>query len=149
MGAQGGLPEPRIHELVDIDGDGASEVVVDEAAGASTQFVGAFAISDGALERLRPTGNEGGTLEAEGLFAYGGSVGHIDGVGCASGEIVVSGAVPGDAPGDLAHQIYRVDRRFYEIDGSTLKLDRTEKLRLPANRLEGLPEFSLGPFGNC
>ena len=149
MGSSGGLPEPRIHGLVDIDGDGALEVLVDEAAGASTQFVGAFTVDEGDLERLTPAEKDAGPQEIAGLFGYGGSVGHLEGVGCSGGEVVTSTALPGTSQEDVADGIYDVTRRFFAIEGPTLKLVRTDKRRLPADQIDSLPEYSFGPFGNC
>ncbi|HET7483674.1 MAG TPA: hypothetical protein VFK89_12535, partial [Actinomycetota bacterium] len=149
MGSQAGLPEPRLHGTVDINGDGVPEILVDEAVGASTQFVGALIATDGDLRRVEPGGNGDGATD--GLFAYGGSVGHLEGVGCASEDrVVMSVATPGTSQQDVADGVYDVHRRFYELDGSTLKLDTTEEKHLPADRLDTeLPEFATGPFGNC
>ena len=149
LGSAGGLPTPRIHGLVDIDGDGASEVLVDEAMGASTQFVGAFTDSGGDLKRLAPSEKDAGPQEISGLFGYGGSVGHLEGVGCAADGIVVSSAVPGTAPDEVADGIYVVDRRFFTLNEARLTLDHVEKRRLPAAEVQTLPEYSGGPFANC
>lgn len=142
VGPQGGLPHPRVTAVVDIDGDGTDEIVLDEAIGASTQFVGVYAISDGQLVRLR-------SREPQGLFPYGGSVGHIEAVGCAGGgTIVVSMAVP--APNsDVSAQIYKVTRRSFTIGDGRLEDEKTEHHRISIHELDRFPEYESSPFGNC
>lgn len=142
IGAQGGLPQPQIKAIVDINSDGSKEIVLDEATGASTQFVGVYGISDGELVWLR-------SREQQGLFPFGGSVGHIEAVDCLTdGTIVVSMAVP--APNaEVPAQIYSVRRRIFSLSGGRLVPEMTEHHRISIQDLERFPEYQSSPFGNC
>jgi hypothetical protein len=149
IGPEGGLPQPRIVALVDVDGEPGAEIVVTEAAGASSEFVGLFTVYDGSLARVTIDGPSEDEVTDD-LFAYGGSVGHIEGVGCTEpGTVVASTAVPGDQPGDLEEGIYGVERKLFEFEGATLVSAGTERERVPIDRLERFPEFASGPFGTC
>ena len=151
-GPEAGLPRPVLHGVVDLDGEPGDEILVDEAAGASTQFVGAFVFDDGALARITVEGGLPGSASgATGdLFAYGGSVGHIEAVDCAAdGTFVVSTAVPGASQEDLERGVYDIERRFFTLNGSVLAPERTEREQVPIDRLERFPEFAAGPFGSC
>ena len=149
VGAEGGLSQPRINGFVDIDGGGGDEILIDEAAGASTQFVGAFAFVDGDLERVTA---KGGIVPESGpfaqLFPYGGSVGHVEGVDCTDEGVVVSSAVPavGGAGGAVR---YEVERRFFTYEGTTLDEAEVETETVASGDLNRFPEFSAGPFGSC
>ena len=150
IGSQGGLPAPRIHGFADIDGAGGQEIVVDEAAGASTQFVGAFIYADDALQRITVSGGLGSTSApgTESLFPYGGSVGHVEAVDCVSpGRVVVSGATPGSTQD--GEPLYEIERRFYVFDGAVLERDDAETQQVPIARLNRFPEYASGPFGSC
>ena len=149
-GADGGLPAPSIHGFADIDGDGGVEILVDEAGGASTQFVGAFVFRAGDLSRVTVPGGISSSPELEGLFAYGGSVGHLEAVDCApDGTIVVSSAVPGSSQEDLENGIYSVERTFYLLRGAELRKQGATREQVPAESLNEFPEYSAGPFGSC
>jgi hypothetical protein len=153
LGVDGGLPAPSLSLLVQIGGEGGAEVLVNEASGASTQFVGAFTMTGGSLQRLRLGEATGaGPLGAgmEGLFAFGGSVGHLEAVDCTSDGIVVSVAVPAEGRMALARGIYEVTRRLFEVSGATLVLVSTERARLPIDDLNAeFPEFARSPFLSC
>jgi hypothetical protein len=139
-----GISSPTLNGLVQIDGRPGVEIVVNLAAGASTQFVGAFAVSSTAIERLTTSGDATTTGSAD-LFAYGGSVGHLEAVDCApDGQVVLSSAIP---KGDR----YQVDRRFFVPSGATLQLqaDASRRAVVSLNRLEDFPEFGASPFGTC
>jgi hypothetical protein len=132
---------------VDIDGGAGEEILVDEAAGASTQFVGAFIYSDDALQRVTVSGglDQASAAGTENLFPYGGSVGHVEAVDCtSSGTVVVSTAMPGSSQGS-----YEIERRFYAFDGAVLKREDVESARVPIARLSRFPEYSSSPFGSC
>lgn len=149
IGSEGGLPQPRIHGFVDIDGNPGKEILIDEAAGASTQFVGAFVYVDGDLERVTVRGGIGSDVGSSDLFPYGGSVGHVEAVDCTDEGIVVSSAAPGLDQADAARGIYEVERRFYSFDGSVLEKRRTETEDVPIDELNRFPEYSAAPFGSC
>ena len=151
-GTQGGLPQPSVHALVDLNNQPGDEIVVLEASGASTQFVGAFLFDDGALARISLQGGSTGSVSGptEDLFPYGGSVGHIEAVDCApDGTVIVSSAVPGSSEEDLERGIYEIERRSFILKGTALEPEGTERERIPIDRLERFPEFAAGPFGSC
>ena len=140
VGSEGGLPEPRITAIVDIDSDGFKEIVLDEATGASTQFVGVYRITAGGLVWVR-------SRESHGLFAYGGSVGHLEAVGCAAeGTIVVSNAIPA---ADDSGETYEVRRRIFSLSTGELEPEKTERHSISIHDLERFPEYRTSPFGNC
>jgi hypothetical protein len=143
------LPVPRLNSLAQIDGEPGLEIVVDIEAGASTQFVSIFTLDD-KLELMALKGKGPGPFsgQIDNLFAYGGSVGHLDGVDCAEGGyVVMTAAVPS---GDTA-DAYRVERRYFLATGSTLVLDkeRTEHETVTARDLDELTELTSAPFGSC
>jgi hypothetical protein len=145
VGAQGGLPQPRLHGLAQVDGEAGLEILVDEVAGASTQFVAVYTYDEGLVEKIEPRG------VPDGLFAYGGSVGHIEGAGCASGgDIVVSQAIPGGTRRSLNRSLYDVTRRYFTRVGEAYTRERVERHRaVPLKDLDRFDEFGSGPFGNC
>lgn len=144
MGGATGLPEPRIRSIVDIDGDAGDEIVVDEAAGASTQFVGVYGIADGRLAWLRLPAGEGG------LFPYGGSVGHLEAVDCSEqDEIVVTSAIPAAGTQALELGLYEIERTFYRRSPRGWAKSSAEHEKVPLERLEDFPEFAGSPFGSC
>ncbi len=150
VGPEGGLPQPRLHGLTDIDGQPGDEVLVDEAAGASTQFVGAFAFVDGDLERI--TAAEGITDQPgafEDLFPYGGSVGHVEAAGCVGDRIVVSVATPSSEQDEASEGIYLVKRHIFVVEDAELEEVETDRAEVPIDQLDRFPEFSSSPFGNC
>ena len=152
IGAQGGLPAPRINGFVDIDGRPGVEVLVDEAAGASTQFIGAFVYLDDDFQRITVEGGVEGTVGVPGasdLFPYGGSVGHFEMVDCAGERVVVASATPSDEPGAAEGGIYEYRRRFYSFDGATLEKEDTEVHEVPVTGFGRFEEFGGSPFGNC
>ncbi|MFN2593450.1 MAG: hypothetical protein ABR579_01000 [Actinomycetota bacterium] len=140
---EGGLPQPRLHSVAQINGTGGDDVIVDVAAGASSQFVSVLADVDGALAPLAFEKNAPGGFKD--MFAYGGSVGHVDGADCApDGGVVVSSAVAGGTG-------YRVTRLFFTVHGATLKADpsRNQTSSAPLDGLARFPEFPAAPFGTC
>jgi hypothetical protein len=140
VGGEGGLPEPRITAIVDIDSDGYKEVILDEATGASTQFVGVYRITAGGLVWVR-------SRESHGLFAYGGSVGHLEAIGCAAeGMIVASSAIPA---ADESGETYKVRRRIFSLSTGKLEPEKTEHHSISIHDLERFPEYRTSPFGNC
>ncbi|MGH2757330.1 MAG: hypothetical protein ACRDI3_06030, partial [Actinomycetota bacterium] len=145
-------PQPRLNSLAQIDGAGGLEIVVDEIAGASTQFVGAFTFIDGALERIEPADPVADIWAgaSDGVFPYGGSVGHVEAVDCSDeGEIVVSVALPGETPAKLKQGIYTVTRRFFEIEGAELVESDTQEKEVEFDFGTTYPEFGSSPFGGC
>ena len=143
-GETSGLPQPTLLRFVELDGTGGAEIVVMEAAGASTQFAGLHSMVDGSLVRIDFPGGY------EGLFPFGGSVGHIEAVGCTEdGSLVVLEAVPGDSPEDVERQVYRVKRSTFSVSDAELSPEDVENLEIPLARFHRLPEFAAGPFGSC
>ena len=141
-----GLSSPSLNRLVQIDGRPGAEIVVNLAAGASTQFVGAWSGFGGDLQRI-VAGDRAGDPSTGGgsLFAFGGSVGHLEAVDCTTvAEVVISSAIPKGAR-------YQVDRRFYNPEGASLKLNvaKTEHPIVSAERVNDFPEFGASPFGTC
>ncbi|MGH2807406.1 MAG: hypothetical protein ACRDKT_09020 [Actinomycetota bacterium] len=148
-GPQGGLPQPGIVALVDVNGEPGNEVIVREAAGASTEFAGLFVVTDGVLARVTIEGSSDEGI-SDNLFAYGGSVGHLEAVGCeGAGTIVTSFATPGNSPGDLEEGIYNVERKLFVFDGATLIDAGIQQERIPVDELGQFKEFGSGPFGTC
>ena len=75
----------RLIGILDMDGDGADEVVVQHTHGASTAFWTIFKVSGGKVRQV--------TADGEPVsLAVGGSVGHLDGFRCAQGRLVSYGA---------------------------------------------------------
>ncbi len=144
IGPAGGLPQPSLFAVLDLGGDGAYEILLNEAMGASTQFAAAYALVDAKLVGLEVPNSEGG------LFPYGGSVGHIDASDCAGdGRIVVSQAVPGGGADAAEQAIYDVTRRFYSVDAEGLEEEETKRAEVSSEDLSRLSEFSGAPFGSC
>jgi hypothetical protein len=138
-----GLPQPRLNTLAEVDAVPGREVVVDLVTGASTQFVGLFTMTGGALARVVVEGDE---FPTDDLFPYGGSVGHLEASNCAgdAGMVVVSTATPrGDD--------YQVTRRFFSFEGSTPRIEpsSTERERVALEDLGRFPEYESSPFGDC
>ena len=146
-GSDGGLPKARLNGVTEINGDPGLEIVVDEMSGASTQFAGAFALVADELERIEPEAADATWTGArEGVFPYGGSVGHIEGVDCApEGGLVVSVARPAPSGKDS----YAVIRRFFDVDGAALSLRDSERITAAAEEVFELAEFRAAPFGSC
>lgn len=147
-GVPSSLQEPTLNSLSDIDGEAGSEIVVNLEAGASTQFVGAFMLTRAGLERITVDGRGPGPFggEIEGLFAYGGSVGHLEAVDCVDEHVVLSAAIPSGAAGS-----YEVERRFFSPSLTALVLDRglTERHKVRDLRVDDFPEFAGSPFLSC
>ena len=141
-GVEHALQAPRINSLVQVDGEGGSEVLVDLEQGASTQFVGMFTVSGGALERVRVQG----PAPSGDLFPYGGSVGHIEATDCGAdpGSVVVTTASP-------VGRRYEVRTTSYEMVGAELRLvTRQERPRvIGPSELGDVAAFGSAPFGSC
>ena len=138
----GGLPSPRLHSLIQLNGSG-DEVVVDVLAGASTQFVSVFTVVDGRLEPMSAPGVQ--TAGGVTTFPYSGSVGHLDGEDCTTdGHIEIVSASP-------KGNKYDVHRHVYSAQGAELKplpsFDRTTTMTF--SELSRLPGFASAPFGDC
>jgi hypothetical protein len=137
------LPAPHLRSLAQIDAVPGGEIVIDVAAGASTQFEGVYTLSQGDLVSLTVKG-----APFSGLFAYGGSVGHLDGEACSQGgEVVVSSATFKGPSGTR----YKVVRRFFRPAVGALQYirGRTQRQLVRLSQLPGLPEFSGPPFAGC
>jgi hypothetical protein len=135
------LPAPHLNSIAQIDRVAGGEIVVDVAAGASTQFEGVYTLSEGKLISLRL---KGGGVPFDGLFAYGGSVGHLDGEACTQrGLVVISSAV------ERGTVRYKVVRQFFRPGVGVLKFRRTARGVLRRGALRRLPEFSGPPFAGC
>ena len=140
-----GLTAPRFEGLHQIDGRPGAEIVVHLAAGASTQFVGAFSATGGIIERIETTATDEASSGSGDLFAFGGSVGHLEAVDCTEdGLVVVSSAIP-------RGQRYQVTRSFYAPSGATLEpsTPATRRAVVALEQVEDFPEFASSPFGSC
>ena len=151
-GSPRSLPEPSLHSVIDFDFDPGSEVVVNLEAGASTQFVGVFKLTDDGIERITIEGRGPGPFAQElgqdSLFPFGGSVGHVEAVDCINpGLIVMSAATPMGSSADR----YEVERRFFRLEGTVLVLQpgSNEVHQVDALELDPFPEFRSSPFGLC
>lgn len=137
------LSPPALDTLAAIDTEPGLEIVVDLVMGASTRFVGVFGMQSGDLTRFRFEGPN--TLPPD-LFAYGGSVAHLDGVDCVrpQGTIVLSSASP-------RPDRYEILRRFYRVTrGSSTPLPpRTERHTVEARSLNRFSELASAPFASC
>lgn len=150
--AERALPVPSLSSLVEIDRDPGAEVIVNIETGASTQLVGAFTVHAGILKRITIEGEGPGPFSAElahdDLFAFGGSVGHIEAVDCGEeGFVIISAAIPEGARADR----YEVERRFFRVEGAALTLEEemTETHTVDGTDLVALPEFRGSPFLGC
>jgi hypothetical protein len=143
------LPVPSLNSLANVGRDPGAEIVVNIETGASTQFVGLFTLTDEGLERMTIDGRGPGPFPTgEDLFAFGGSVGHMEAVTCiASNIVIVSAAVPS---GSTAER-YEVERRFFLVEGTTLRLDEgsIERHTVPGSQIDRFPEFERSPFVGC
>lgn len=141
-GVESSLQMPRINSLVHVDGRDGLEILVDLEAGASTQFLAMYTVTDGTLQRVRiegagPVGD---------LLPYGGSVGHVEGTDCGSrpGTVVVGLATP-------AGRMYEFRTTTYEMEGASLReVPEEEPPRiLHPSELGDVAQFSTSPFGTC
>jgi len=151
-GGEGGLTDPSLHSLAEINGAGGLDVVINEASGASTQFVGVFTLVEDGLERVTIGGGEAEPWAGatRGLFPFGGSVGHIEAVDCARGGIAVTSGVPAAGRRAMERGIYAVTRHVLEVDGATLEDVDVVRAKVPIDELgESFPEFATSPFGSC
>ncbi len=152
IGEEGGLTDPSLNSLAGIDGVNGLEVVINEAAGASTQFVGVFTIEEDGFERVRIKGGEPElwTGATQGLFPFGGSVGHIEAVDCTRAGIVVTSGVPAEGRRAMERGIYAITRHVLEPEGARLEAVDFVRSRVPIDELaESFPEFETSPFGSC
>lgn len=137
------LSPPSLVGLVPVDSEPGLEVVVDLVTGASTRFAGLFAVRGTDLRRIDFDGP--GSVASD-LFAYGGSVTHLDGVDCARprGTLVVTSATP-------RADRYAVVRRYYRvIDGGAAPVPRrTEHHVVEPKALNRYPELVSPPFAGC
>ena len=144
VGAAGGLPQPSLYSFSDLDGRQGYEIVVNEASGASTQFAAAYGWQNGDLVPIVLPDTENG------LFAFGGSVGHIEAADCSpEADIVVSRAVPAAGRDALRNNRYQVRRTIYSFVEGGLKKETAELTEIPLEELDQFPEFRLGLFGTC
>jgi hypothetical protein len=144
IGDTGALTQPSLFGFVELDGAAPAEIILIEAAGASTQFAALYAPGADGFTRIDLPGSDNG------LFPFGGSVGHIDAVGCAGDdELVVLQATPGDTHADAERQVYEVTRRSYRLEGTTLEEVDVERDAVPLARFDRYPELAGGPFGTC
>jgi hypothetical protein len=134
---------PALAGIKQVAGGGGGDVIVDMAAGASTQFAGVFIFADENLEQIRI---EGSQPPVENLFAHGGGVAQLSAVDCGADDgVIVSTAV---AEG----RRYRVDRHTYEFADGLLARDptRDETHRVGLRAVpRSFPEFAGPPFSSC
>jgi hypothetical protein len=145
------LAVPTLHSLAEIDGYPGLETVVNVEMGASTQFVSVFTFGDERTppQQLELRGKPPGPFAGElgNLFAYGGSVGHLEAVDCLDEHVVMSVALP---VGDSA-DTYEVERHYFAPEGNQLVLNKalTEKVMVAGLKIDDFPEFAGSPFGSC
>ena len=137
------LPAPRVNSLVQVDGSGGLEVLVDLEQGASTQFLGMFKVTASALEKVRIAG---GSAYGD-LFPYGGSVGHIEASNCteeAGADVLIAQAIANATD-------YSIRTVLYELRGTVLRpLPRSEQPPIAIGTdVESSDGFSSSPFGDC
>jgi hypothetical protein len=132
---------PRLNSFAAIDSEPGVEIVVDLAQGASTSFVGIITLASGRLRMVRSSGLSGAH---DNLFAYGGSVGHLDAADCRRGLVMLSSAVA-QASG------YRVTRRFLDPHrtGWPLRPSLTQRNTIRPQQIGRFEEFSAAPFASC
>ncbi|MGH2729865.1 MAG: hypothetical protein ACRDJI_04570 [Actinomycetota bacterium] len=148
LGATGGLSTPTLGSLAPIGREPGLEVIVNEAAGASTQFVGAFSLTGEGLRRMEVRGPS--VSDVAGLFASGGSVGHLEAVDCLDDGVVVSAATPAAGRAALGRGIYNVVRRVFGVAGPVLEPESTHRNRVDIDDLNSrFPEFAHSPFLSC
>lgn len=136
-----GLPMPTINSLAEVDDEPGAEVVVNMGVGASTQFVGLVTARDGALVQVVPEGLP--DQSANGMFGFGGGVGHLEAVDCARfGGVIASFATP-------VGKRYRVERLYLTFEGTDLQFSHQEVERVLPGLIDRLPEYSASPFGSC
>jgi hypothetical protein len=134
---------PAIVGFAPIDDVPGDEVVVDVGAGASTLYAAVYTARAAGLAQvsIRGMGSSG-----PGLFPHGGSVGHVDGVGCArDGTVLMSSALARGSG-------YTVTRRHLLIEGATWSVApaRTRRARAsPAKLISRFPELGAPPFAGC
>lgn len=137
------LQAPRVNSLVQVDGRGGLEVLVDLEQGASTQFLGMFTVVDGALAKVRI----GGGSAYGDLFPYGGSVGHLEASNCAEergAEVLIAMATANTTD-------YTIRTVLYEMRGDTLRpLPLKEQPPIATGPdVEASEGFDSSPFGDC
>lgn len=141
-GVEHALQAPRINSLVQVDGRGGAEILVDLEQGASTQFVGMFTVTGGTLERVRVAG----PAPSGDLFPYGGSVGHIEASDCGPepASVVVTTASP-------VGRRYEVRTTTYEMVGSVLRpvAQQRRPRVVDPSELGDVEAFRSPPFGSC
>jgi hypothetical protein len=137
------LQAPRINSLVQVDGTGGLEILVDLEQGASTQFLGMFKATGGTLSKVHIAG---GSAYGD-LFPYGGSVGHIEASNCtdeAGADVLIAIATANAAD-------YSIRTVLYELKGDVLEpLPRSEQPPIAiGTNVESSDGFSSAPFGDC
>ena len=142
-GTEYALQAPNIHSLVQVDGEGGLEILVNLEQGASTQFLGMFKVDEGSVQRVRFQE----AASSGDLFPYGGSVGHIDASNCTEtpGEVVIIQATP-------ARQGYRLERTLYELRDEVLVVSEAHSGKprvVPPESLSSIDELAGSPFGAC
>ena len=149
-GAEMSVGRPQLLGLAELNGAPGADVIVQELAGASSQFAGVLVVEDGSLVRLTRPESDGETIGPERhLFAYGGSVGHLEAVDCdGEGRIVTSVAVPDVRSGDVG-DMYEVTREVLAAEGAALRVVDRERTRVAPTEVAELPEYRNSPFGSC
>lgn len=137
------LQTPRVNSLVQVDGEGGLEVLVDLEQGAATQFLGMFTIANGTLMKVRI----GGGSAYGDLFPYGGSVGRLEASNCAGekgADLLIAMATANATD-------YTIRTVLYEMQGATLQpLPRNEQPPIVTGADVAASEgFDSSPFGDC
>ena len=132
---------PSFNSTAAINDLPGEEIVVNVTAGASTRFVSVYTFDGAALVEISFESEV--EDETEGVFGFGGSVGHIEAVDCvADGHVVLSSATP-------KGRRYALSRLFLDPLGSTWSAVGAERSIGSLRQVTNNPEFAGSPFLNC
>ena len=134
---------PALARAASIDDTRGAEIVVDVTAGASTTFAAVFTLQRDTFVKVDARGP--GAPSGD-LFAYGGSVAHLDAVDCAGSSTVVISRARADA------LRYSVTRHYFSAEGPVWRAlpTRAEKGEAVPRKLAARwPEFGSFPFSSC
>jgi hypothetical protein len=134
---------PALAGAARIDDTGGAEIMVDVTTGASTTFAAVFTVQRDTVVKVDARGP--GAPSGD-LFAYGGSVAHLDAVDCAGPATVVISRARADA------LRYSITRHYFSAEGPVWRAlpRRAERGKAVPRRLAARwPEFGSFPFSSC
>ena len=132
---------PSFNSTAAINDLPGEEIVVNVAAGASTQFVSVYTFEGAALIEVSFENAAGD--KTSGVFGFGGSVGHVEAVDCvADDRVVVSSATP-------KGRRYALSRLFLDPLGAAWSAVGAERSIGSLRQVTNNPEFAGSPFLNC